>query len=117
MCITESLCCTLETNTLQINYVCVCAQSLQSCPTLCNPMDTRKPARLLCPWDSPGKNTGVDCQALLQGIIPTQGWKLHLLCLLHCRQILNLLSHQGKTVYMCVHIYICVYTCILDFVF
>ena len=28
--------------------------------------------RLLCPWDSPGKNSGVDCRALLQGIFPTQ---------------------------------------------
>ena len=42
-----------------------CAQS--ECPTLCNP------ARLLWPWDSPGKNTGVGCHALLQGIFPTQG--------------------------------------------
>ena len=46
------------------------------------------PARLLCPWDSPGKNTGVGCHAPLQGIFPTQGWKLCLLHLLHCRQIL-----------------------------
>ena len=30
------------------------------------------PARLLCPWDSPGKNTGVGGHALLQGIFPTQ---------------------------------------------
>ena len=30
-------------------------------------------ARLLCPWDSPGKSTGVGCHALLQGIFPTQG--------------------------------------------
>ena len=43
--------------------------------------------RLLCPWDSPGKNTGVDCHAFLQGIFPTQGLNLHLLWLLHCRQI------------------------------
>ena len=41
------------------------------------------PARLLCPWGSPGKNTGVGCHALLQGIFPTQGLNLHLLCLLH----------------------------------
>ena len=34
------------------------------------------PARLLCPWDSPGKNTGVHCHALLQGIFPTQGSNL-----------------------------------------
>ena len=32
-----------------------------------------QPTRLLCPWDSPGKNTGVGCHALLQGIFPTQG--------------------------------------------
>ena len=32
------------------------------------------PTRLLCPWDSPGKNTGVGCHALLQGIFPTQEW-------------------------------------------
>ena len=38
------------------------------------------PTRLLCPWDCPGKNTGVDCH--LQGIFPTQGLDLCLLCLL-----------------------------------
>ena len=42
-----------------------------------------EPPRLLCPWDSPGKNTGVGCPALLQGIFPTQGWNLCLLHLLH----------------------------------
>ena len=42
-----------------------------------------EPARLLCPWDSPGKNTGVECHALLQGIFPTQGSTPHLLHLLH----------------------------------
>ena len=43
------------------------------------------PTRLLCPWDSPGKSSGVGCCALLQGIFLTQGSKLHLLhlCLLH----------------------------------
>ena len=35
--------------------------------------------RLLSPWGSPGKNTGVDCHFLLQGIVPTQGSNLHLL--------------------------------------
>ena len=39
------------------------AKSLQSCPTLCDPR--RQPTRLLCPWDSPGKNTGVACHFLL----------------------------------------------------
>ena len=37
----------------------------QSCPTLCDPID-RGPTRLLCPWDSPGKNTGAGCHFLLQ---------------------------------------------------
>ena len=40
------------------------------------------PARLLCPWASPGKITGVDCHVLLQGIFPTEGSNLCLLCLL-----------------------------------
>ena len=38
-----------------------------------------KSARLLRLWDSPDKNTGVDCHFLLQGIFPTQGWNIHLL--------------------------------------
>ena len=42
-----------------------------------------QPSMLLCPWDSPGKNIGVGCHALLQGIFPTQGLNPHLLCLLH----------------------------------
>ena len=50
------------------------------------------PARLLHPWDFPGKNTGVGCQFLLQGIFPTQGLNP---CLLHCRWILYQLSSQG----------------------
>ena len=54
------------------------------------------PSRLLCPWDSPGKNNEVDCHALLQGIFPTQGLKLCLLLLLNCRQILYPLSHLGS---------------------
>ena len=47
-----------------------------------------KPTRLLSPWNSPGKNTGVGCHALLQGIFPAQGSNPHLLWLLTCRQIL-----------------------------
>ena len=41
------------------------AKSLQSCPTLVRP-HRRQPNRLLRPWDSPGKNTGVGCHFLLQ---------------------------------------------------
>ena len=42
-----------------------------------------QPNSLLCPWDSPGKNTGAGCHALLQGIFWTQGLNLSLLHLLH----------------------------------
>ena len=52
-----------------------------------------QPTRLSVPGDSPGKNTGVGCHALLQGIFPTQGSNPGLL---HCRQILYRLSHQGS---------------------
>ena len=41
------------------------------------------PARLLCPWGFPGKNTGVGCHAFLQGIFLTQGLNQHILYLLH----------------------------------
>ena len=40
-------------------------------------------ARLLCPWDFSGKDTGVGCHFLLQGIFLTVGLNPHLLCLLH----------------------------------
>ena len=48
------------------------AKSLQSCLTLCDPMDCNLPGSSLCPWDSPGKNTGAGCHALLQGVFWTQ---------------------------------------------
>ena len=51
------------------------------------------PTGLLYPWDSPGKNTGVGGHSLLQGIFPAQGLNPGLL---HCRQILFCLSHQGS---------------------
>ena len=44
-------------------------------------------ARLLCPWDSPGKSTGGGCRALLQGIFSTQGSNPSLLCLLHWQAV------------------------------
>ena len=99
------------------------------------------PVRLLCPWDSPGKNTGVGSHSLLQGIFPTQGSNLGLPC---CRQILYHLSHQENhlnyvyiyvwkcgcivcvcmylqcvymyiytwCVHVCVYIHVCMYVCV-----
>ena len=55
-----------------------------------------QPARLLCPWNFLGKNTGVGCHCLLQGIFPTQGLNPHLLHLLHWQADSLPLSHQGS---------------------
>ena len=52
------------------------------------------PDRLLCPWDSPGKNTGVDCHSFLQRNFPNQGSNSGLL---HCRQVLYHLSYREVT--------------------
>ena len=67
-----------------IYYHCCCWRLVaSSCLTL---LQTRglQPTRLLCPWDSPGKNTGMGCCVLLQGIFPTQASNpclLHLTCM------------------------------------
>ena len=63
-----------------------------SCPTLCNPMDCSPPGSSVH-GDSQGKNTGVGCHALLKGIFLTRGLNPGLL---HCRQIVQCLSHQGN---------------------
>ena len=54
-----------------------------------------QPARILCPWKSPGKNSGMGCHSLLHGIFSTQGLNLGLL---HHRQILCHLSHQRNPI-------------------
>ena len=55
------------------HHVLCCAQSLSHV----GPFATQglQSAWLLCPWNSPGKNTGVGYHALLQGIFPTPGLK------------------------------------------
>ena len=68
--------------------VCLVAQSF---PTLCDPMRCSPPGSSVH-GDSPGKNTGLGCHALLQGSFPTQGQNPGLL---HCRRILHQLSQQG----------------------
>ena len=60
----------------------------QSCLTLSDLI-------MVCPWNSPGKNTGVGCHFLLQGIFLIQEFDP---VLLHCRQILYHLSYQGSLV-------------------
>ena len=62
-----------------------------------------QPAGLLCPWDFPGKNTGVGCFALLQGIFPTQGPNPRLLHLLYWQEGSLPLMPPGKPIYMHTH--------------
>ena len=69
---------------------CTCLLSHSSCLPLETPWTVAP--RLLCPWDFPGKNTGVGCHFLLQGIFPTQRSNLHLL---HWQAVSLPLSHTG----------------------
>ena len=54
-------------------HTCVCIPRRFSCGQLFVTLWTIA-HQLLCPWDAPGKNTGVGCHALLQGVFPTQDW-------------------------------------------
>ena len=78
----------ISASKLVVGFLCVCSIA-QSCPTLCNPMNYSL-------WgfsvhgDSPSKNTGVGCHALLQGIFLIQGSNPGLP---DCRQILYHVSH------------------------
>ena len=67
----------------------------------------QQPARLVCPWDSPSKNTEVGCHAFLHGIFPTQVLNPCLLWLLHCRQFLY--HWQDLPVYSS-HIIVCTFS-------
>ena len=75
--------------------LCLVAQSY---PTLCDPMDCSPPGSSVH-GDFPGQNTGVGCHALLQGIFPTQGSNLRLLCLLHWQEGSLPLAPPGKSPY------------------
>ena len=63
------------TSKLLPNHRCCCLVA-KSCPTLLGPHGLQ-PAMSLCPWDSPGNNTGVGCHFPLLGIFTTQGSNLH----------------------------------------
>ena len=76
------------------SLLCVCSVT-QMCLTLCDPHGLW-PARLLCPWNFSGKNTGVSCHFLLQGIFLTWGLNLCLLPLLHLKEYSLPLHHLGS---------------------
>ena len=68
----------------------------------------RQPTRLLCPWDSPGKNTGVGCHALFQGVFPTQGLNPCLLWFLQWQMDSLPLAPPGKPM---LGVYMYIYNC------
>ena len=74
-------------------YTHVCACSVVS--DSLHPTDYNLPGSV-CPWDSSGKNTGVECLVLLQGIFPTEGLNPSLLCLQHRQAGSLLLVSPGK---------------------
>ena len=89
-----------ETQTNVLFLFMILCLVFRSCPILCNPLDYIQPTRLLCPWDFSGKNAGVGCHFLLQGIFPTQQSNLGLLCLLRCRWILYSLSYPESPLFL-----------------
>ena len=90
--------------------VCVCVCVIHSVMSNSLQVYGLQPSRLLCPWDSLGKNTGVGCHSLLQGIFLTQGQNLGLS---HCWQILYGLSHHGSP-YMLISVHIYQHLCMIN---
>ena len=90
----------------------------QSCPTLCDPVDCSPPGSSVH-GDSPGKNSGMGCHSLLQGIFLIQGSNPGLS---NCRRSLYCLSHRGIVDWKCCDSFCCpakwiVYTYIHSFLF
>ena len=81
----------------RIVCVCVCTCVCVTCSVVYTSLRPHglKLTRLLCLWNSSGKNTGVGCHFLFQGIFLTQGSNLGLP---HCRQILYCLNHQRSPI-------------------
>ena len=83
------------TSVLLSGYVCVwvCVCVCVSHPVISDSLWPHRlwPTRLLYPWNSPGKNTGVGCHSLFYGFFLTQASNP---CFLHCRQILYHLRHR-----------------------
>ena len=92
-------------------------KSPEWCLPLWDPMDCLSPGSFVH-GDSWGKNTGVDSHVLLQGIFPTQGSNLHLLCLLFWQADALPLRHLANTPsYICGILATCVLQITLKFIF
>jgi len=77
---------------LGLEILCVCA-----CSLVCDSVfPLTAAARLLCPWNFPGRNIGVGCHLLLQGIFLSQGLNLCLLHILHWQVDSLTIGPHGK---------------------
>ena len=76
--------------------VCVCVYRLLNCVQLCNSMDCSLPGS-----SGVGKNTGVGCHFLLQGIFPAWGSNLHLCVPCICRWVLYCHATWESHMYTC----------------
>ena len=93
-----AICCSILSTFMMQNSIpvaCLCMHVCQVTSVVSNSVWPYglQPARLLCPWDSSGQNTGVGTCSRLRVIFPTWGSNSGLL---HCRWILYHLSHQGS---------------------
>ena len=85
-------------------WMCLLAQQFQPCLTFYNPMGCNPP-RLLCPWDSPGKNAGVGCHFLLQRIFLAMASNPCLLHLLNWQAGSLTLASPGKPSVIIIYTY------------
>ena len=92
----SSYCCNLSENASSHTGCCawMLSHSVVAYTLLLHGLYTRFHA----PQDSPGKNTGVGCQALLQGKFPTQGSNPRLLSLMHWQEVSSPLGHCGSNI-------------------
>ena len=77
----------------RVCHACMLSSSVMSCSLQ---LPNLQPSRLLCPWNFPGKNTGVGGHFFLQGIFPTRGPNPWLLCLPHWQVDSLPLSYLGS---------------------
>ena len=82
-----------QTHENMLDIMIISLLVIQSCQTL-QPLELQT-SRVLYPWNSPSKNTGVGSHSLLHVIFPTQASNLGLL---HCRGTLYHLSHQDSSI-------------------
>ena len=127
-------------------YVCVCVcvcvyVRALSCSVMTKSLRPHglQLTRLLYPWDSPGKNTGVSCHFLLQGIFLTQELNPHLLCpkmvggfftteplgkLLHLNTVqfkyiftIHIYTHNFVYIHIHMHVYVYTHVCVCVYIY